>query len=132
MSQTSLSTEEVTFEELCSRVYTATLKDDAVIPEPVPLASITSLAVTLYNASDKSVINGRDAQNALNANQCTYHATSGLFTFNMLAADNPIVGTVLMNEKETHWLIIAYSWNSGAKTNRHVVKILVTALDKVW
>jgi len=73
--------------------YTVTLKyDDGAA---VQKAQVTSFKVTLKNLDDdaQTVINTRDAQEQAVAfsGQIDMHATSGLVTFSMLPADNPIV-----------------------------------------
>lgn len=80
--------------ERTSAQYTVTLKDDA--GAAIQKASVTNFKVTLFNLDDdaQTVINSRDAQEQATAfsGQVTMHATSGLVTFAMLPADNPIVG----------------------------------------
>lgn len=69
--------------------YTATLKDsDDVV---VPLTAIVSMVLTLKDVDSDTVINSRNAQNVLNTNNVTFHATSGLLTWDILPADNIIV-----------------------------------------
>lgn len=85
--------------ELSSFTITATILDQA--SQPVPLSDITVATLTLfdletYNPSGSpivGIINSRDAQDVLNANNVTIHATSGLLTWVMQPADNPIVTT---------------------------------------
>lgn len=68
--------------------YTATLTDKAGVV--IPLSSLTSLALTLKNVENGEIINNRDAVDVKNANNGTYHATSGLFTMNFQPEDAAI------------------------------------------
>jgi hypothetical protein len=80
-----------------TRDVTFTLYDSAGVV--VPLASITSAFLTLWDVDTYEpggsptvgIINGRESQNVKNANNVTIHSTSGLVTWTMQAADNPIV-----------------------------------------
>jgi hypothetical protein len=83
--------------EHSSRTVTFYLKDNAGVV--VPLADIDEAELTLYDVETfvygaspaEGIINNRDAQNVLNANNVTIHATSGLVTWAMQPDDNPIV-----------------------------------------
>src|SRR5687767_11478100 len=68
--------------------YEVTLYDeDGVI---LALAAVVSLVVTIAN-DDGDIVNSRDAQSVLNANNGTLHATSGLFTFAWQQADTTLL-----------------------------------------
>jgi hypothetical protein len=83
--------------ERSSRTVTFTLKDNADVV--VPLADIDTATLTLFDLDTyvpgaspaEGIINSRDAQDVLSANNVTIHATSGLVTWAMQADDNPIV-----------------------------------------
>lgn len=74
-----------TVQELTSGVYTVTLQD----PDGTALlsADITSITMTLTEYYSGTAINGRSAQDVLDTNNCTMHATSGLFTWNVQSDD---------------------------------------------
>ncbi len=80
-----------------SRTVTFTLVDNAGVV--VPLANIDAATLTLYDlgtyepgaSPTVGIINSRDAQSVLNANNVTVHSTSGLVTWAMQDEDNPIV-----------------------------------------
>lgn len=65
----------------------------------------------------------------MNANNVTVHATSGLVTWSMQAADN-VVNDQTLN-KESHIALFQYSWNSGAKQSSHEVEIQVERVPKI-
>lgn len=111
-------------------VYTATLKDSAEVP--IPKANITTIKLTLYNVSDGSIINSRDDQNVKDLNNVTIHATSGLLTWTMQAADNPIVGTAIaVGRTEEHRGLFEYAGNFLASPGKHDAVFKVENLGKV-
>lgn len=68
----------------------------------VPFSALSSATLTFYNKGTYApgsspvigIINSRDGQNVLNANNVTIHATSGLVTWAMQkgpTGDNPII-----------------------------------------
>ncbi len=121
----------MTFEviERSTAVYTATLKDetDTVIPS----ASLTTLTLTLYDAANGTIINSRNGQNVLNANNVTIHATSGLLTWTMQPADNVIVWPKASGQFEKHIALFRWTWSSGAKAGSHEVEIRVRQRTKI-
>lgn len=106
--------------------YTVTLKDedDAAIAS----ASINSITMTYYDQKTKRIINSRSAQNVKDANNCTIHATSGLFTWSIQQGD-----TVILNEKnadEVHVALITVTYSS-TKVGSHEVLLKVLNVTKV-
>lgn len=98
-------------------VYTATLEDEA--GDPVPLASLSTLTLTLINITTQAAVNSRDRQNVLNANNVTVHATSGLLTWNIQALDLPATA-------ETYYLaVFEWSWSGGTKKGWHDLTLRV-------
>lgn len=80
----------------------------------VPLASVSSLTLTLYDRATDGIINSRNAQDIKNANGGTLHATSGAFTLTLSALDNPIVTTSTAAQAiETHYALIQASWSGN-------------------
>jgi len=117
-----------TVNEKSSMIYTATLLDSD--GTALPSASITVLTLTLYDVLTGDIINSRDALTALNANQVTIHATSGLLTWTALPADSPIVGTPQVGELEHHVALFEVEYSS-TKEHRHEVNLYVKQLTKV-
>lgn len=107
--------------------YTAYLKDyDGTV---IPLASLETLTLTLYSisATTRDIINSRSAQDVLNANNVTVHATSGLLTWEMQPADNVIKDSNLTIER--HRALFIFTWGSGKK-GVHEVDFDVRNLEK--
>lgn len=100
-------------DERCSAVYTAVLTDE--VGNAVPLASISSLVVSLIDNRSGAVINNRAAQDVKNANGGTVGATDGSFSLTFAPADNAIVSSPppLAREWEEHIAIFTLKWASS-------------------
>ena len=62
----------------------------------IPSADVVSITLSLYDKSTGTQINSRAAQDVFNANDATYHATTGLFSWEIQALDNIIVGSGIL------------------------------------
>ena len=120
--------EDRTVIEGTSMIYTATLQDAS--GTALPLASIDSLTLTLYDKATGTIINSRNAQDVLNTNQVTVHATSGLLTWTALPADMAIVGTPTAGVLETHVALFECVYSTTKGLN-HEVEIYVKQLTNV-
>lgn len=108
--------------------YTCYLVNEA--DQVIPLANISTLTLTLYNKADSSIVNSRNAQNVLNANNVTVHATSGLVTWSVQVEDTTLVSTSLApGELEEHRFM--FTWTHSGGTNRDEDYFLVKNLLKV-
>lgn len=66
-------------------------------------ADIVSMTMTLIDEVTGDTINSRSAQDVFGANDCTYHATSGLFTWNVQTEDTTIQNTSTpIGRRENH------------------------------
>ena len=106
--------------------YTATLKDPS--GTVVPTSNLIALGLVLYNQRDGSIINTRGTLSGTDytfqdvrptndsaVNNVTFHATSGLMTWQIQPADNAIVDTTLApGESETHVAVFKFSYTSGS------------------
>lgn len=102
---------EVECDEESTLTITTTLKDASGVA--VASADIDSITLTLIEDVSGSVVNSRDAQNVLNANNCTMHATSGLFTWNVQSGDTSIVSTdTLVGYFEHHLATFVVTWDT--------------------
>lgn len=111
------STNKVT--EGSSALYTTTLVDEAAAP--VPLAVLTTLRLWLRDVETGEYINAREDQNVLNASNVTYHATSGLLTWDVQPEDNVVLGA---SSPETHEAEFQATWSGGgAKTWTVTIKV---------
>ena len=94
-------------------VYTANLVDEAGVA--VSAAMLTTLTITVFNARTRAVVNSRDRQNALNANNVTVSA-GGVLTWSIQAADLAITA----GDADSDLLVcFEWTWNAGAKKNWH-------------
>lgn len=109
--------------------YTATLKDELDVV--IPLTSMTTLKLSLYDVATGTTINSRTLQDVLNANNVTYHASSGLLTWSVQPADHAIVSTRTDISVEQHRAVFDYTWSGGAKRDWHAVEFLVEADPQV-
>ena len=69
--------------------FTAYLLDEDGVA--IASASVSAITMTLRHRFSNTIVNSRSAQNVFNTNNCTLHATSGLFTWNVQTADAAIV-----------------------------------------
>jgi hypothetical protein len=125
----ALTAAEKTVLEKSSAIYTATLKDET--GTAIPLASLSTVTLSLHDVATGQAINSRTDQDIKNANNVTIHATSGLLTWIMQTADNAIVGDVDEGELEEHCAEFAWTWGSPTKTGRHRFVFYVQSLTKV-
>ena len=116
---------EICIEEGGSFEYSGKLVDQA--GDPVALAALTDLTVTLIDRRGE-IINSRNRQSVKNTNGGTYHATSGEFTVQFLAADNPMVNG--QSREERHIATFQASYGSG-RTKNWEVHITVKNLASV-
>lgn len=124
----SLPANQRVVKEKATFTYTAYLRDkDGVV---IPSASIVTLTLTYYNLRDSSIINSRNAQNVLNTNNVTVHASSGLLTWSGTTSDSVIVDTSLKDgDLEEH--VFLFSWTTSTETGRHKDSHLIESLLKV-
>jgi hypothetical protein len=101
--------------EDASALLTGTLTDEA--GAAVPAAQLTTLTLTLYDKVTGSIINGRNAQNVLNANGVTVSA-AGALAWTMDPLDNPIV--TAGSSKERHVALFKWTYGAGKKGNAEV------------
>lgn len=111
-------------------LYKATLKDaDGTV---IPSANITAIILTLYDVSSGDIINSRNDQPVKNQNNVTIHATSGLLTWVVQAADNLIVrASRRVGTREEHIALFEYNGNFTASPGKHEVDLSVLNLGKV-
>lgn len=101
--------------------YTATITDEN--GDAIPSADLTSVKLTLKNMDDGAIINSRNLQDVLNANDVTIDA-DGLLTWDMTPDDNPLIDN--SRKKERHRAIFTFVF--GAKQGSHEFEIFVNAI----
>lgn len=114
-------------EEKCTGQYTAILvNNDGVTP--LPGGTLSTLVLTLYaikaDGTD-GVVNGRNAQNVLNANNVTVDG-AGLLTWAIQIGDTTLIEAIPF---ERHIALFEWTWPQGA--GKHEVVLLVRNLHKV-
>ena len=110
-----------TINEGTSFKYVTTLLDDDEVTA-LALASIDSITLTLYDVVSGSIINSRTAQDVLNTNQVTIHATSGLLTWQGLAADAVIKNTLLVaGALEKHIALFEMVYSTDKALNHELI-----------
>lgn len=118
---------DYTFPEKTSQAVLVDILDQN--GDPIPLASITTLTLTLYNRITLAIINARNAQNVLNANGVSVHATSGVATWTMVPADNVMGDDTL--SVEDHVALFEWTYAAGAKRGQHEALITIVNSAKV-
>jgi len=109
--------------------YTATLKDED--NNVIASSSVDTITLTLYELPGLTIINSKNGTDVYDTGGGTLHASSGLFTMLLLAADNPIVNaTIGVGDLECHEALFKIGYSS-TKTLNHTVQIYVKQLDKV-
>lgn len=91
--------------------WTGTMKDEnGLALAPTDLASLTC---TLYDEDTGQIINSRNSQNVLNANNFTLSsASSANISWDSPMADNPIIDDA--KETEVHIALIRWTYGTGA------------------
>lgn len=106
--------------------YQGVLKDET--GAVIPAASLSTLTLTLYRKTSGEIINGRNAQNVLNANGVTVDVNGNL-TWTMTPADNGVTSTTVA--AEMHIALFEWTYNAGNKAGNHEVWINVLQLANV-
>lgn len=116
---------EVIVNEKATAIYTANLQDEN--GTAIGSGAIDSLSLTLSNAADGSIINSRNGQDALNANNVTVTG-GGVLTFTLQPADTAILDDAV--EYETHRATWQMQFNTVSFANWDI-DIVVRNLSKV-
>ncbi len=112
--------------EKTTQVLTCTIKDET--DTVIPVAQIGTLTLTLYNQESRAIINVRENQNVLNANNVTVHSTSGLITWLLQPADTAIENAA----KSIEVRVALFQWTFGsAKQGKYEIIFKVKNLEKV-
>ena len=93
-------------------VYTSQLLDET--GTPIPGATLTAAVLTFYDRLTGAIVNGRSAQNVLNANNVVIDG-SGNLTWTMPPADHPVLATGRPTPSaERHIAFFTFTWPTGA------------------
>lgn len=104
---------------------TGTIQDSAGVA--IPLTSLTTATLTLYDRQTRAIINSRNAQDILNTNGTTIHATSGLLTCILDPSDNTCTGA---KAKEIHVALFRFTYNVGAKAG--ITEVFLEVAKVPW
>jgi len=108
--------------------YTAIIKDEN--DNVIPSSDLTALTLTLYNNDDpdRPVINSRNAQNVLNANNVTVDSV-GALAWELQPLDNVI--TDRDPEFENHIALFQFEWDSGNRKSSHRIVVRVERINEL-
>jgi hypothetical protein len=125
-----MAREEFDINEDSNGKLTFTLKDET--ETVVPSADIGSIVCTMVELGGAAAVNSRTNQNVFNANNCTFHATSGLFTWNVQILDTDIINTsIAIGQTEKHLATFTFTWSSGTKAFHQEILLNVLNLRSV-
>lgn len=110
-------------------IYQVNLLDEN--ETPIPASGIDSLTLHFYEleSGENTIINGRDQQNVLNANDVTVDE-NGLLTWNIQPEDGEILG-FSENEFEVHRAEFDCVFNGGAGRATWDIDLVYRDLRKV-
>ena len=112
------------FQEGSSAVYEVTLVSE--LDAPIPDSQFLTLTLTYYDVATGTVLNGRTAQNVLDANNVTVDAVNGLVTWTFQPADWAIVDPKLpAMHYERHRALFQWTWSSPVKYGVKLVDFLI-------
>lgn len=116
--------------EQSSGRYSATVTDES--KSPLPASSLTTLMLTLYDVDTGTIINRRDGQDVLNANDVTVDGDGNLI-WSMKAEDSIIVDADAhpVGEKEKHIALFRWTYNGGYDAGEHEFIHYVKNIGKV-
>ena len=109
-----------------SSVITVTFKD--ADGQTLDKDSIQTLKVTLRNADDNSIINGRNAQSLYDENGGAV-STAGVLTWICGPEDNSIFGPVTPGRVESHYATFSWTYTDSGNNpmvGKHQFEILVS------
>ena len=113
--------------EETTAIYSCTLKDED--GNAISDVALTTLTLTLYDSVTGDIINDRDGQNVLNANNVT--VASGVLTWTMQPEDTAIIHSSSLRDPEVHIALFEWTYDSGTKAGKHELKLEIVNLRKV-
>lgn len=109
--------------------YKAQLVDENRVP--ISYATLTSLTLTLYDLRSSVIVNGRNAQNVLNANQVTMDV-NGNIVWTWLPADMPLLVPTVQQEEHVALFVAKWTDSGGnARQANHEVHFYVNKIPLV-
>lgn len=95
--------------------YSFTVNDEN--GAPIPASAMNSVTLTLYVVHTGAVVNGRNAQSVLNANQVTI-SEAGAVAWALQVADTAIADST--RKMEVHRALFVFTWNTSRKKTYEV------------
>lgn len=132
MAQSSLSLSSRIIDEKTTPTLSFELQDKD--GNQISKADLTSLTLTLWDVLSGSIINNRDAQNVLDANNVTVTEAGGATTveWKPVEADSAIQSAdVVREDLEHHKARFVWEWNSGTRRNDLEIDLWVRNRGKV-
>jgi hypothetical protein len=89
--------------------------------------ALATLTLTLYDAVTESILNSRNAQDILDANESSVDADCNV-TIELDAADNDVVDSSKdTGDRELHVAMVTWTWNDGnsTRTGKELMSFLV-------
>ena len=106
--------------------YAFTVKDGNGIG--IPAANFFAVTLTFYNPETGAIVNLREDQDVLNANNVTISA-AGVVTWSLQLPDVTISNQLATDE--THRALFRFFWAAGAKHFPHEVDFVIENLGKL-
>ena len=94
--------------ESCNLVFTPT----DIVGAAILKANLVTLTITVFDLTTSAVVNSRNAQNVIDANNGTVD-TAGVLTMRLQPADTVIVGTVADGAKQVRSVQLVWTFNDG-------------------
>lgn len=105
--------------------YWAVIKDEQNPPQPIALANIDDITVTLYVVNSDgttTIVGGRNKQGIRNENNVSIHDTSGLLTWSLQVEDTTLVDDSLKpGDIEPHLALFEFTY-AGTKRGKYLVQ----------
>jgi hypothetical protein len=127
MSEPTIVLEELA-RELSTYAITGTLVAPPEFPNGIPLASLVTVTLTLYDVTTGDIINGVDHVDILNTDRGVIGAL-GAFTITLHPGDNPILDDTLT--EEAHRALLEFEYNLGLDGGKQRIEIRVVNFEKV-
>lgn len=107
-------------------LYTATLVDENGFV--IAASALLTLTLTYCDVATRLILNGREAQNALNQHNVTVD-NAGLLSWKLQPADTGIINDGLA--VEMHRALFTWTWGSPIKVGRHEIDLGIENLLKI-
>lgn len=94
----------------------------------IPVSSLSTVTLTLYDEGTKTILNSRNAQNVLNNNGVSINS-DGVMVWIMVPDDNAILNASAVSER--HVALFEWTWGTPARYGKMEIGLQVINLNKV-